>query len=82
MEIDKAQKIHELMIELYEIERFLKYLKKDGICPEVWLRRSDGSVAGVASECSGDYHLEGLKEMLTNYYNMRKGMINDEIAGM
>ena len=82
MEIDKAQKIHELMIELYEVERFLRYIKKDGVCPEVWLRRKDGSIAGVASECGGDCRLEDLKEMLINYYDMRKGMINDEIAGM
>jgi hypothetical protein len=82
MEIDKAQRIHDLMEELYEIERFLRYLRKDGISPEVWLRKKDGSVAGVASEYSGDYRLEDLKEMLINYYDMRKGMINDEIAGM
>ena len=82
MDLTKAQKIHELMIELYEVERFLRYIKKDGVQPEVWLRRKDGSVAGVASERNGDYRLEDLREMLINYYDMRKGMINDEIAGM
>lgn len=84
MEIDKAQRIHDLMEDLYEIERFLRYIKKEDVSPEVWLRRKDGSIAGVASDCSGNlqFRLEDLKEMLINYYDMRKGMIDDEIAGM
>lgn len=82
MDLTKAQEIHDLMEELHEIERFLRYIKHEDIFPEVWLRRKDGSVAGIASDCSRDYRLKDLKEMLTNYYDMRKGMINDEIAGM
>jgi hypothetical protein len=82
MNRDQAQKIHDLMEELSEIERFLRYLRKDGISPEVWLRKIDGSVAGMASDCSGDYRIGDLKEMLINYYDMRKGAIADEIAGM
>lgn len=82
MDLTKAQKIHELMIELYEIERFLSALNRGDVEPEVWLRRKDGSVAGVASENTGEYRLSGLKEMLINYFDLRKGAINDEIAGM
>ena len=73
MEIDKAQKIHELMTKLYEVEKFLKDLRITNSTPEVWLRAKDGSVVGVAKEdFDADYKVFGLREFLIDFYEGKR----------
>lgn len=73
MERDKAQKIHDLMEELHQIEKFLKALNCNNIEPEIWLRANDGVVHGVASNKSGsDYRIEGFKACVREYLETRR----------
>lgn len=73
MKIDKAQKIHDLMEELYQVEKFLKDLNCNNIEPEIWLRATDGSVHGVASnKPGGDYYIEGFKACVREHLEARR----------
>lgn len=80
MEIDKAQKIHDLMEILHENEKFLKDLNCNNVEPEVWLRANDGSVFGVASRRSGNnYQVEGLKDCLIEHFEFKIQQIKSRI---
>lgn len=83
MEIDKAQKIHDLMEILHENEKFLKDLNCNNVEPEVWLRANDGSVFGVASnKYGGDYRIEGFKTCVREYLEARRDGYLDYIEKM
>lgn len=79
----KAEKIHELMTELYQVEDFVNDLIKLNVEPEIWLRAADGSVQGIASRKNGsEYQIDGLKECLRDFFEAKISDIKMQIDEM